>query len=696
MSASMLLRDLANWPICRGFVFLLAYFVSPYSLSAQPPPADSLIQALEQTDLHDSTRIRLTLAVADQLYASKAKQVIELLGKLRPHIHQATQGQLLDYWHYYGAAYQGLGQTDSVEYYHQMILSRITKEEDDRRYARALANLGAVYRMRGELDKAARRLEETLTIFEAKADPFPKGTVRNSLGLIYDAQGDYRSAMKVYLEALAIFESVDHPGAQAVVLNNIGRVYQAQRDQARAIRYYQRYRQISEQLGQTSGVANALNNIGTVYSETGELDSAEYYLKESVRMKEEVDITNNLASSLNNLGKVANLKGKYREAIDYNQRALALARQYQDKKDEAFCLLELGKSYEGEMNPAAARPYYQQARTLAKSMGDVALRYASNEGLYRVYRTSHPERAISYLEQAFVLKDSILNAENTEALTTLRLENAFAKKELIHQQKITTMKFQEAIQSAQMTSQRTVIIALVAILLVLGGMVYQLLRQKKKIQRQHQTISRALKEKDTLLREIHHRVKNNLQVISSLLGIQSRQVTDRVAVEALNEGRSRVHTMSLIHQNLYQQDNQTAIPVRTYFEKLVGSLFNTYNISPEHITITTDIDDLLLDVDTVVPLGLVINELVSNALKYAFPSGNGHVEIVLKEQLEGLFLSVTDNGIGISNPEVIAQKGSYGYELIQALVDKLEGTLEVDNQQGTRVAAVFKEYQKAA
>lgn len=185
------------------------------------------------------------------------------------------------------------------------------------------------------------------------------------------------------------------------------------------------------------------------------------------------------------------------------------------------------------------------------------------------------------------------------------------------------------------------------------------------------------------------------QVISSLLGIQSRQVTDRVAVEALNEGRSRVQTMSPIHQNLYQQDNLTGIPVRTYLEKLIRSLFDTYDISPAQITVKAAIDDSTLDVDTVIPLGLVINELVSNALKYAFPLGSGRVEIVLKEQAEGLYLSVTDDGIGLSNPDVAVGE-SYGYELIRALVDKLEGELDVDGQHGTRVVAVFKEYQKAA
>ncbi|MEQ9440406.1 MAG: tetratricopeptide repeat protein [Cyclobacteriaceae bacterium] len=673
-----------------------ALIVLSPNLLAQNSQTDSLVQLLKQPSLEDTTRIRLTLAVADQLFSSEPQQAIELLNSIKLIIYQASRGQQADHLHYYGAAYHSLGNIDSVAYYHELILSRITKEDDDRRYARALANLATAYRIRGELNEAAQRYEEALEIFEIRADTFPRGTIRNSLGLVYDAQGDYQSAMQVYLEALDIFESVNHKGAQAIVLNNIGRVYQAQQDHARAIAYYQQYKDISDQVEHHSGVANALNNIGSAFSEINELDSAEYYLLESVRVKEEIGMIINLAASLNNLGKVANLKADYPLAIHYNERALALSREHKNKKDESFSLLELARSYEQLKNYTTSQSYYQQALALAEEMGDITLRHQTHEGLYRVHKPQEPDRAMSYLEKAYVLKDSILNAENVEAITTLRLENAFTKKELIHQQKITTLELQEALQTARLSNQRIAIAGLVVVLLVLGILLYQVFSQKNKIQHQNRVIHQALKDKDTLLREIHHRVKNNLQVISSLLSIQSRNVTDQVAADALNEGRSRVQTMSLIHQDLYQHDNLSGIAIRTYFEKLIRNLFDTYNLSSEQIIVEAHIEDLTLDVDTVIPLGLVINELVSNALKYAFPTGKGRIEVILKEQSNRLCLTISDNGVGMKNPQTVMDGHSYGYELIQALVDKLEGELEISNHQGTQVLAVFKDYQKAA
>jgi len=154
------------------------------------------------------------------------------------------------------------------------------------------------------------------------------------------------------------------------------------------------------------------------------------------------------------------------------------------------------------------------------------------------------------------------------------------------------------------------IISTAAILLI--GLLYRNQKQKKLISIQND-------EKDILLREIHHRVKNNLQVISSLLGIQSRSIKDVQAKQAIHEGRARVHSMSLIHQNLYKKDNLTGVDMRVYLNKLSTDLINTYNLSEGQIEIEKDIDELILDVEYVVPIGLIINELISNALKYAFP-----------------------------------------------------------------------------
>ena len=251
-------------------------------------------------------------------------------------------------------------------------------------------------------------------------------------------------------------------------------------------------------------------------------------------------------------------------------------------------------------------------------------------------------------------------------------------------------------------SNRNFILALIGLFLI-SVFTLQVYLNRRRIQRlnydlarQKEVISKSLQEKEVLLKEIHHRVKNNLQVVSSLLGIQSRRVQDTAAIDALKEGRSRVQSMSLIHQNLYSKDNLTGIEIKSYFKKLAENIFLTYNLTPDKIQMTSDIDELILDVDTVIPLGLILNELITNALKYAFPQGEGKIHVAIKESQDGLLLKVKDNGIGISNPEKVKESDSFGYDLINSFVEKLDGeiTIKVDN--GTEISTLLRTYEKAA
>ena len=231
------------------------------------------------------------------------------------------------------------------------------------------------------------------------------------------------------------------------------------------------------------------------------------------------------------------------------------------------------------------------------------------------------------------------------------------------------------------------------LLLALGLFNYNKIRKKNiLISNQKVAIEKSLKEKDTLLREIHHRVKNNLQVVSSLLRIQSSNTNDETAVDALKEGQSRVQSMSLIHQDLYQKENLTSVSINKYFERLSENLFNTYNISRDQITLTKEISQLNLDIDTVVPLGLILNELLTNALKYGFPNDRkGEIKVTMKQVEQELFLEVRDNGIGL--PEETDKKSdSFGLNLVEVLSGKLDAGVRQFNDGGAVVQLRIKEF----
>jgi PAS domain S-box-containing protein len=204
-------------------------------------------------------------------------------------------------------------------------------------------------------------------------------------------------------------------------------------------------------------------------------------------------------------------------------------------------------------------------------------------------------------------------------------------------------------------------------------------------------IRNSLREKEALLKEIHHRVKNNLQVVTSLLGLQSRAATDEQTRKMFQESQNRIHSMALLHESLYQSNNLSMIAFPDYIRQLASHLFHSYGVGGDRIHLRTNLDELYLNLDSAVPCGLIINELVSNSLKYAFPGGReGEVRIELREHSDGLArLVVADNGIGLRSDIDWSTARSLGLRLVRSLAEQLGAKIEVKSNTGTEVQLIF-------
>ena len=197
----------------------------------------------------------------------------------------------------------------------------------------------------------------------------------------------------------------------------------------------------------------------------------------------------------------------------------------------------------------------------------------------------------------------------------------------------------------------------------------------------------SLREKEVLLQEINHRVKNNLQVISSLLALESRHLNNEQANESFTRSRARIKSMALIHEKLYQSKDLSKIDFRHYIRDLADSLFRTYEVDPGTITLKMEVEDVSVPLDAAIPCGLIINELVSNSLKHAFSDGErGEISIGLSaEPDDGYVLTVSDTGRGFSEgPDYSNGKDGFGRLLVSSLVDQLGATAEVSWENGTR------------
>ncbi|HEY9835264.1 MAG TPA: histidine kinase dimerization/phosphoacceptor domain -containing protein [Stenomitos sp.] len=204
-------------------------------------------------------------------------------------------------------------------------------------------------------------------------------------------------------------------------------------------------------------------------------------------------------------------------------------------------------------------------------------------------------------------------------------------------------------------------------------------------------IKASLKEKEVLLKEIHHRVKNNLQIVSSLLQMQSRRTKNRQASLVLQDSQHRIASIALVHEKLYRSEDLANIDFAQYIPDLITHLFESYNVSFENVILSLQVEQIFLEIETAIPCGLIINELVSNSLKYAFPNhrkGKIQVEFNLHSD-NTIQLIVRDNGIGIPEEFDIKTSQSLGLTLVQGLVEQLEGTIELERSRGTEVRIIF-------
>ena len=205
-------------------------------------------------------------------------------------------------------------------------------------------------------------------------------------------------------------------------------------------------------------------------------------------------------------------------------------------------------------------------------------------------------------------------------------------------------------------------------------------------------IAASLREKEVLLKEIHHRVKNNMQVISSLIGLQNSYLSKGMNVKtAMEEMQNRIKSMAIVHEKLYRSENFARIDFRDYIASLSSSVFQSLSEDPGRVALRLDVKQVTLDIDLAVPCGLLVNELVTNALKHGFPRGRtGAITLTMEKTADGLCrISVRDDGVGLPPGFDLSSSGSLGLRLVGILTKQIAGTLEIRNTGGAEFIITF-------
>jgi two-component sensor histidine kinase len=402
-----------------------------------------------------------------------------------------------------------------------------------------------------------------------------------------------------------------------------------------------------------------------------------------------------LGIAYNNIGGAYyNLKD-YNKAIENYSKSLEVKRKLNDKRGTAVSLSNMCEAYLMVNDLAKAKRFGHESLAIAEEIKSLEQVKVASELLSKIYERSRDfGKALEFERKMSQAKDSLFSADKTAQISKMRAIYETEKAE----QATTLARLEADIQIARSQQERNMFIAVVSFLIVVAGMIFYLYRQKQKsnqlLSEKNVLIEKSLHERETLLKEIHHRVKNNLQIISSLLSLQSKSLQDTGAQGAISESRNRVKSMSLIHEQLYQENTISGVDMKDYVERLVKSLIQSYGVDTERVQVEIDADQLLLDVDSAIPLGLIMNELVSNSMKYAFPQQrSGSISVSLHEAGSNeLHLAVRDDGVGIDPSQ--QREDSFGLSMVRSLMRKLKADMNVSNGKGTSVELIIRDFRK--
>ena len=400
-----------------------------------------------------------------------------------------------------------------------------------------------------------------------------------------------------------------------------------------------------------------------------------------------------------NIGKAHLMLKQYQESLAYLENSIAIIEEYtigSYSEELIENTLALAESHLQLDNPDMAIEYLENVENI-RDIGQIIKR---NRLMANYYNAKGDfEEEVILLKRNVRIQDSLQQLESTlrkqQLVAVVAKEDLDSSKKLIDEQK---QEMERARSDLQAKDERInlVFISLIFTLLGFAGLVYAYLKSIKNqrlIAEQKYIIENSLVEKDSLLKEIHHRVKNNLQMVSSLLSLQTKNTRSKAAIEALEEGKSRVKAMALIHQKLYQNDDLSVIEMQGYIESLVNSVQSVFKKGGSKINITIDAEGVELDIDRAIPFGLILNELVSNSFKYAFPDDieNGKIYIHLRRTGEQGFFEYTDNGVGLPEDYEKQVDASMGIKLINRLVNQLQSTMNIDKTtEGVRFWFNFK------
>jgi two-component sensor histidine kinase len=617
--------------------------------------------------------------------------------------------------------------------------------------AQSYVAMGQTYFTKKDYTTALTHFEKAKPLFAELGNDVELGKLLKTMGDVYAAKSMFRQSFDNYRDAIAYLRKT----GQLKLLNEcqdaMGKIALDFGQTTGALGHYKRSLAVKNSLNDAEGIMSTTAKLSKIYLSQKQYDSAFYYNQATQRLAK----TNAEARTDAAIDEfiILSFQGKLTEAAATKKLAERLVAQQQSPTHKIKLLAATSNYYLAQKDKDMAGKYFDSAAVSIEKarspelavtglslLADMSSQNEDYKTAFRmqklmdrykdIFRSEHietisaeiknttearlKEQEIEFLNLQKKLADEKL--DKTELLRlALKRENLWIDSSLKSQLLLTNLKTNESnLRNEQLKKERELSQSLsrenqlkqqllnderknqqllwlgMAALALAGGVIFW---QYKKQSNKNQIIQKQAAELVVLNKEIHHRVKNNLQVISSMLDLQSQTLKDVKARGIIKEGIQRVQSMAFIHQNLYQGNAINSVNINEYIKMLSVHLFQTYNIQPDKIQLHTQIENLNLHTDTAIPLGMILNELISNALKYAFKNAErGDIWVTMKKNENELLLQVKDNGVGLSKGFDPNKTTTFGYEIIKAFLQKMKARMSIDGSNGTNVELIITKF----
>ncbi|MES2518936.1 MAG: histidine kinase dimerization/phosphoacceptor domain -containing protein [Bacteroidota bacterium] len=532
----------------------------------------------------------------------------------------------------------------------------------------------------------------------AKKIKFPIGEIEclEALSFSYAITSSFEKGFKTAYELIELSRKYA-PIREIFGINMMGLLYQKLGDDKESLKwakkaYYHPKMKQTDHFTQWS----AMFLIAQEYERVDKLDSAIHFAQETLAYSKQYFPMQEGYPTLI-LARVNSKRHNFEAAVNYCKQIIS-----NSEKDRLDFFVnevqnELAQIYFAQNKVDSAQIYANKAFEGGNQLKNYLVIMNSSNILSQIFEKSDPIKAFEFLKISTAAKDTITNIDKNKQVKILEIKE---------KQRIEELNLAEVYAKNEL--RFNTVIGLLFTALLISFILYRNNRQKQKanallqeqkaeINTQNITLENTLSqltaknaENELLLKEIHHRVKNNLEVVSSLLALQSAKMDDPNMQEAMLASQNRVQSMGILHQKLYQSEHLAFIEMKNYFENLCENILDSYN-ETERIKVEIEMKELDLDIDTAVPLGLIVNELFTNSLKYAFPLGKKGIIKLSLESLENgnLKLSVSDNGVGKTLNA--SPKGTgFGTQLVDLLTRQIDGKLVQEIHNGTIISINFK------